>query len=157
MRKIPPAYMTTLRNKHSGLGLEQYVQATSPIRRFCDLVIQRQISYSLKHQEHLYSLDELEEIVQCSSAKLKHISSVTSERKRYWFLKWLECRMDDGLDEYEAVVLVSNWQGLGTLEMAELPFRFKAKLSEFDAPGDIVNVRLGKIDSWNKTPKFSVI
>ena len=157
MRKIPPAYMTTLRNKHSGLGLDQYVQATSPIRRFCDLVIQRQISYSLKHQEHLYSLDELEDIVQCSSAKLKHISSVTSERKRYWFLKWLECRMDDGLDEYEAVVLVSNWQGLGTLEMAGLPFRFKAKLSEFDAPGDIVNVRLGKIDSWNKALKFNVI
>tara|TARA_B100000029_G_scaffold516475_1_gene630104 strand:- start:613 stop:2640 length:2028 start_codon:yes stop_codon:yes gene_type:complete len=157
MRKIPPAYMTTLRKKHSGLGLDQYVQATSPIRRFCDLVAQRQISYFLKHREYLYSATELENIVEYSSAKSKHISSVIGERKRYWFLKWLEGRMDDGFDEYQAVVLASNWQGLGTLEMTELPFRFKAKLSDLDLPGDIVNVRLVKIDLWNKLPKFNVI
>ena len=65
--------------------------------------------------------------------------------------------MDDGLDEYQAVVLASNVHGLGTLEMAEFPFRFKAQLSDFDKPGDIVNVRLGMINIWSKVPKFNVI
>ena len=157
MRKMPPAYMTTVGNKHSGLGLDHYVQATAPIRRFCDLVIQRQISHSLEHQTSLYSALELENIVQCSATKLKRISSATSERKRYWLLKWMESRMDDGLDEYHAVVLASNVHGLGTLEMAEFPFRFKAQLSDFDKPGDIVNVRLGMINMWSKVPKFNVI
>ena len=157
MRKMPPAYMTTVGNKHSGLALDRYVQATAPIRRFCDLVIQRQISHSLKHQTSLYSALELENIVQCSATKLKRISSATSERKRYWLLKWMESRMDDGLDEYQAVVLSSNVQGLGTLEMAEFPFRFKAQLSDFDKPGDIVNVRLSMINMWSKVPKFNVI
>ena len=157
MRKLPPAYMTTVNNKHSGLGLDHYVQATAPIRRFCDLVIQRQISHTLKYEKNLYSADELENIVQCSTAKLKRASAVTNERKRYWFLKWLESRMDDGFDEYQAVVLVANSQGFGILEMAEFPFRFKAKLSDFDRPGDIISVRLSLIDMWSRTPKFNVI
>ena len=157
MRKLPPACMTTVNNKHSGLGLDHYIQATAPIRRFCDLVIQRQISHALKYEENLYSAGELENIVQCSTAKLKRASSITNERKRYWFLKWLESRMDDGLDEYQAVVLVANSQGFGILELAEFPFRFKAQLSGFDRPGDIVSVRLNLIDMWSRTPKFNVI
>tara|TARA_B100001245_G_C22590994_1_gene293279 strand:- start:155 stop:355 length:201 start_codon:yes stop_codon:yes gene_type:complete len=65
--------------------------------------------------------------------------------------------MDDGFDEYQAVVLVANSQGFGILEMAEFPFRFKAKLSDFDRPGDIISVRLSLIDMWSRTPKFNVI
>jgi hypothetical protein len=65
--------------------------------------------------------------------------------------------MDNGLDEYQSVVLATNSQGFGILELAEFPFRFKAQLSDFDRPGDIISVRLSLIDMWSRTPKFNVI
>ncbi len=45
---------------HSGLGLNHYVQSTSPIRRYRDLVLQRQMKHHLLTGEALYSLEELE-------------------------------------------------------------------------------------------------
>ena len=40
----PPARFAVKPNRHTGLGCERYIQATSPIRRFADLVMQRQIA-----------------------------------------------------------------------------------------------------------------
>lgn len=157
MRKLPPPQMTTVNGRHCGLGLDQYLQATAPVRRFCDLVMQRQILHSLKSGSGLYSQEELKNIAQVSAAKSKRISSITNERKRYWFLKWLENRRNDGLDEYQAMVLTSNYQGYANLELTEYPFRFKAVLSDLDRPGDLIDLKLNKVDIWNKVPKFVVI
>jgi len=157
MRKLPPAYMTTVNSGHSGIGVEHYVQMTAPIRRFCDLVMQRQVSHMLKYGSNLYSTAELKSIVQCSVTKLKRASSIANGRNRYWFLKWLENQLDDGIDEYQAVVLTANWNGYGTLELAEYPFRFKALLSAFHRPGDFISLSLSAVDMWSRTPKFNVI
>jgi len=157
MRKLQPAYMTTVNSGHSGIGVEHYVQMTAPIRRFCDLVMQRQVSHMLKYGSNLYSTAELKSIVQCSVTKLKRASSIANGRNRYWFLKWLENQLDDGIDEYQAVVLTANWNGYGTLELAEYPFRFKALLSAFHRPGDFISLSLSAVDMWSRTPKFNVI
>ena len=42
-RKLSPLHISTVPAKHSGLGVDLYTQATSPIRRYLDLVIQRQL------------------------------------------------------------------------------------------------------------------
>lgn len=41
--QFPPAIFTTQPGPHGGLGCPAYIQLTSPIRRFCDLVMQRQL------------------------------------------------------------------------------------------------------------------
>ena len=48
---------------HSGLGLDAYVTATSPIRKFSDLVTQRQIRAGLG-LEAPYSAEEVDQIIQ---------------------------------------------------------------------------------------------
>ncbi|MCP4666239.1 MAG: RNB domain-containing ribonuclease, partial [Deltaproteobacteria bacterium] len=42
-RKLSPLHIDTAAGPHSGLGLDAYTHATSPIRRYADLVSQRQV------------------------------------------------------------------------------------------------------------------
>ena len=45
------SYISTKPNKHESLGLEKYTQCTSPLRRYLDLIVQRQVYNSLNNNE----------------------------------------------------------------------------------------------------------
>lgn len=83
------ALINTLPESHSGLGLPNYVTATSPIRRYHDLLTQRQLKALLGFGKP-YSRTELEEIIQTVSLPIAQNSRVQAARKRYWLLKYLE-------------------------------------------------------------------
>jgi len=74
---------------HAGLGVKAYVTATSPIRRYHDLLTQRQIR-SILGIGTAYSKTELEEILQSIAVPMANAGRVQSARKRYWLIKYLE-------------------------------------------------------------------
>jgi exoribonuclease-2 len=76
---------------HSGLGLDAYVTATSPIRKYFDLVTQRQIRGALGCDNPL-SREEIGRIIQTVQEPLVKVSRVQANRNRYWILKYLEKR-----------------------------------------------------------------
>jgi len=86
---------------HSGLGLDKYVTATSPIRKYFDLVTQRQIRACFD-MEAPYSNDEIENMLQFLKQPLMNAGQVQMRRNRYWLLKYLEKHI--GAKE-EAIVL----------------------------------------------------
>ena len=86
---------------HSGLGLDAYVTATSPIRKYTDLVTQRQIRASLG-LENAYTVVQIEEIIQALELPLSQVGRIQYARHRYWLLKYLEGRTGQ---KEEAVVL----------------------------------------------------
>jgi exoribonuclease-2 len=86
---------------HSGLGLDKYVTATSPIRKYFDLVTQRQIRACFG-MEQPYSADEIEKMLQLLKEPLMNAGQVQMRRNRYWLLKYLEKQV--GVKE-EAIVL----------------------------------------------------
>ncbi|MDA3896966.1 MAG: RNB domain-containing ribonuclease [Desulfobacteraceae bacterium] len=86
---------------HSGLGLDKYVTATSPIRKYFDLVTQRQIRACFD-LEQPYSADEIEKILQLLKPPLMNAGQVQMRRNRYWLFKYLEKQV--GAKE-EAIVL----------------------------------------------------
>ncbi len=47
------SYITTTPDVHQSLGLKMYVQCTSPLRRYLDLIIQRQVYYKINNHENL--------------------------------------------------------------------------------------------------------
>ncbi len=47
------SYITTKPGIHESLGLKMYVQCTSPLRRYLDLIIQRQVYYKINNYENL--------------------------------------------------------------------------------------------------------
>ncbi len=129
---------------HSGLGLDAYVTATSPIRKYVDLVTQRQVRAALG-LEAPYSTEEIDDIIQRLRQPMSHVALVQRNRNRYWLLRYLEQRV--GCKE-EAIVLMkkrNTHQVLLTDYMIEcdLPASSGVKLD----PGDFVQITLQHVDA----------
>ncbi len=89
--------------RHSGLGLDAYSQVSSPIRRYSDLLMQRQLKACLAG-EPLYDEESLTERCTHLSQAVSQADQMERERKVYWSLRWLEDRRHQ---ETEAVVLTN--------------------------------------------------
>ena len=88
-RKLSPLHIRTKPGPHSGLGVEMYIHATSPIRRYLDLVNQRQIRNYLLQKELIYSEKMLKEIRISTEPIIKSLGIINRNRLRYWILKYL--------------------------------------------------------------------
>jgi len=75
---------------HLSLGIDVYAQATSPIRRYVDLLIQRQIVSELQKKDHCYTEDELENLYPRIEIGIRDKKMVERNRERYWIYKHLE-------------------------------------------------------------------
>jgi exoribonuclease-2 len=87
--------------KHAGLGLPGYVTATSPIRKYFDLVTQRQLR-AASGLEAPYTQKQIEDIISASAETMSHVGRVQYLRQRYWLLKYLQSRTGQ---KEEALVL----------------------------------------------------
>jgi exoribonuclease-2 len=86
---------------HSGLGLPNYVTATSPIRKYFDLVTQRQLRAALG-MEPPYTNTEIDFIINSLSGTMAQVGLIQRQRHRYWLLKHLQGRIGQ---KEEAIVL----------------------------------------------------
>jgi exoribonuclease-2 len=75
---------------HATLGLSAYTQATSPIRRYTDIIVQRQILNFLEKEAAFYSENALAEILASLEEPLLRAATVTRESKRFCLLKYLK-------------------------------------------------------------------
>jgi len=87
---------------HSSLGLSVYVTATSPLRRYTDLLMQRQIKSALNGEAPPLDSNQLDLILSEISYRLDRAAIIERERLRYFFLKYLSMKKDE---EFELVVL----------------------------------------------------
>ncbi len=97
--------------KHSGLGLSAYVTATSPIRKYYDLVTQRQIRAVLG-LEAPYTAEEIDALLQDLALPMSRVAQVQAARQRYWLLRHLERRVGQ---KEEAIVLQRRRNGYQVL------------------------------------------
>lgn len=74
---------------HSGLGLNAYVTCTSPIRRYFDLVTQRQLKAGLGITDP-YKLEEITLLYQSLEQTMSNVGRVQYMRQRYFLLKHLK-------------------------------------------------------------------
>ncbi len=92
---------------HVGLGVEAYVTATSPIRKYTDLVTQRQLRAMLG-LEPPYDDNRINEIIQRLETPMSQVSQLQYRRHRYWLLKFLQQRTGT---KQEALVLSKRRNG----------------------------------------------
>ena len=69
------------------LGLDVYVQITSPIRRYLDLVLQRQLCSFLDGSGLYYTIEELESIFHFVEFGVREKKMVEKSREKYWVFK----------------------------------------------------------------------
>jgi exoribonuclease-2 len=100
-RRLNRFVLDTAPEHHSGLGLDAYITATSPIRKYFDLITQRQIRAALG-LESPYSTDEINALMQQLEQPMAAVSRVQHHRHHYWLLRYLEGRVGE---KTEAIVL----------------------------------------------------
>jgi exoribonuclease-2 len=76
---------------HAGIGLDCYAQLSSPIRRYSDLVLQRQLLAALTNSgTNLYDANELLGILANVEAAEAESKELERRARRYWILRHLE-------------------------------------------------------------------
>jgi exoribonuclease-2 len=84
------AYLSTVPVFHPGIGSQAYLHATSPVRRFTDIVNQIQFCRFLRNQPPLFSRERLEEMIPPIEKRLRLLKEVVMRSERHWFLKFLK-------------------------------------------------------------------
>ena len=157
MRRFTPAVISVTPTRHVGLGVDAYIQATSPLRRYPDLVMQRQISHFLASGEPVYSADDISSVAKRAEVQMREMSRIEEARRRYWFLKYLmltRLGTADEADLFTAYVLENEPRRLAALDLDEYPFRVRAELPNTIEPGTTVTLKLTGVDLWRRQAYF---
>ena len=129
---------------HSGLGLNAYVTATSPIRKYFDLATQRQIR-TIFGLETPASAKEIDNIIQLVGQPMSCVTKIQYKRQKYWLLKYLEKKIGQ---KEEAVVLYkkrNNYQILIPEYMIECELPLSGGLDL--KPEDLIRVTIQHVNA----------
>ena len=88
-RRLSRVVMDLSPSPHWGLGLPCYTFATSPIRRYLDLVIHRQLLAVVSGHPPAYRPEDLEQILATIEPAMRRAGQMKTRRLRYWLLKHL--------------------------------------------------------------------
>lgn len=96
--------MSTSPAPHDGLGVARYAWSTSPLRRYVDLVNQRQIVSALLGTRPVYQGNDADffTIVSQFEAIYGLYNDFQTRMERYWSLRWIE---QEGVKELEGAVI----------------------------------------------------
>ncbi|HKQ62154.1 MAG TPA: RNB domain-containing ribonuclease, partial [Candidatus Polarisedimenticolaceae bacterium] len=83
---------------HASLGLPAYVQATSPLRRYQDLVVHRQIAAVLAGTPTPYGIEQLQRIAATTDAAEGDARRAERAADDYWMLRFLEGQRERELE-----------------------------------------------------------
>ncbi len=153
---MPRSEMSMSPIRHASLGLESYVQVTSPIRRYTDLLSHFQIKAHLQGEELPFSRQELQEIVYSVGSSSYEATLVERQTNRYWGLEYLrrnaECVWD---------VLVLRWlredENLGLILIEDLGMELPHRFDRSVALGDRLEMQVTRADPQRDEVRFREI
>ncbi|WP_313069680.1 RNB domain-containing ribonuclease [Melaminivora sp.] len=136
---------------HAGIGVKSYAWATSPLRRYVDLVNQWQVIACARHGRTAALAApfkpkdaELFSIISSFDATYGAYNAYQAGMERLWTLKYLQ---QQGLQEIEATVIRDGGAGGDFLVRADhLPLVLPVLGAQSLSRGARVRVRLGEID-----------
>jgi len=150
-RRINPLVVNTEPKPHSGLGVEAYTNVSSPIRRYLDLVIQRQMTDFLLQRPLAYTRGDLENLRMMIDPLLKDLENLKRNRARYWIQKYLLQHTGERFPALILDIMKNRCRILMTdfLFVAEMKKENGKGFSE----GQSIMVRVKKSDPWNDVLK----
>jgi len=132
--------MSTRPGEHQGLGLSHYLWASSPLRRYSDLVNQRQILALTAGEKPPYGDNDAELFATVADfeATYAQYAEFQDRMEHYWCLRWL---LQEGVQETGATVIREN-----LVRFDRLPLVVRLADLPDSAPGTAVRVAIGRID-----------
>ena len=146
-RKLNPFMIATDPLPHAGLGLDVYTHVSSPIRRYLDLAVQRQMRRYLLKGSFVYDKEQLEEIRMAVQSQLQILVSVKRNRIRYWTQKYLLSHIGE---RFPAVILdtLKNRYRILLTDFLLVTEMKRENGQEFHQ-GQQIMVKIRKCDPWN--------
>jgi exoribonuclease-2 len=137
---------------HSGLGMAAYTNWTSPIRRYMDLVILRQLKSLVRGKAPVYTAEVLDPIISRITIGQSRTLQIKKEWTRYWVLKYFERQQVKFVD-----ALVLN-QGRRTYNLLIPEFLLEASMPLEEGrglnPGDHFRVEVVKANAREEVLKL---
>lgn len=124
---------------HAGLGLDAYTQMSSPIRRYADLVTERQFTAAMEGRPLPYDNDELLRVIAAAEAREIEIRQLEQASTTYWILRYLEKQ------KLGTVVSAMLLDHKGHVELNDYLVRGKIPASEERHPGEVVPVMVESV------------
>jgi len=131
--------------RHAGLGLDTYSQATSPIRRYSDLLTHFQLKAHLRGEALPFSAEQLKEVMMSVTTAAQEVTLVERQTNRYWGLEYLRRHADQ---VWQALMLM--WlredSRLGLILIEDLGLQLPMPFKRDVVLGEQLNVRVAYVD-----------
>jgi len=132
--------MSTRPGEHQGLGLAHYLWSSSPLRRYSDLVNQRQLLALLERSRPPYAENDAELYAALTDfeATYSHYAEFQDRMEHYWCLRWL---LQEGVTETTGSVIRET-----LVRFDRLPLVVRLGDLPALAPDTRVRIAIGRID-----------
>ena len=143
--------MTTDALPHEGLGVAQYAWSSSPLRRYVDLINQRQLIALIRGESPPYPKRSpaLNEIVRRFDVTYDAYNEFQRNLERYWCLRYFE---QEAITEFEGVMIRDELVRANTL-----PLVVKLGRNPQLPPKTPVRVQVGTLNYWDISGEFSLV
>lgn len=132
--------MSTVAAPHQGLGVAQYMWSSSPLRRYIDLVNQRQIISLLCNETPFYANNDtaLFTILRDFDAAYTLYNEFQRQMERYWCLRWL---LQENVKQIEVQVVREN-----LVRLADIPLVSRIPSLPELPPNTRAILEIGEVD-----------
>ena len=151
-RMFKPSRNKTLEEPHSGLGLQVYCRATSPLRRYLDLVVHQQLRAHLSGAGLLSSqqISERIAIADLASAKVRRAERLSNSHWKMIYLKQNPEWKGEG-------VVVEMQDGRTTLLIPELALETKIRMGSELELDSLLNLEIQEVDIPDLLARFRIV
>ncbi len=147
--------MTTDALPHEGLGVAQYAWSSSPLRRYVDLVNQRQLIAFLRGETPPFqrrvrdSMSALNELARRFDLTYDAYNEFQRNLERYWCLRYLE---QEGMTELDGAIIRDE-----LVRVDNLPLVVKLDRNPELPARTPVRVAVGELDYWGISGDFKLV
>ncbi|KAL4284969.1 hypothetical protein GQ457_16G022610 [Hibiscus cannabinus] len=140
--RIMRAAVIDFRNpiRHGALGIPGYVQFTSPIRRYLDLLAHYQVKAFLRGESPPFSAGQLEGMASMVNMQVRVVRTLSASSLRYWIIEFL--RRQPREKKYRALILRFIKDRIAALFLVEVGLQASAQVSTGCQVGDEVEVKV---------------
>nr|WP_202895741.1 ribonuclease R family protein [Iningainema tapete] len=155
-RCMPKSEMSITPVRHAGLGLDTYTQATSPIRRYSDLLTHFQLKAHLRGEVLPFSAEQLKEVMLTVSTTTQEVTMVERQTNRYWALEYLR-RHPNQVWETTVLMWLREDSGLALILLEDLGLQLPMAFKRHVSLGEEVLVKVTHADPQKDMIQFQEI
>ena len=155
-RCMPKSEMSINPMRHAGLGLDTYTQATSPIRRYSDLLTHFQLKAHLRGEDLPFSAEELREVMMTVTTTTQELTMVERQSNRYYALEYLR-RHPEQVWQITVLMWLREDSNLALILLEDLGLQLPMMFRRTVSLGEHVSVKVSIADPQKDIIQFQEI